>query len=416
MGSDSSRNARGRRNVVTIAIANASEQCRGQIMSSLAEMAEPLVEVVDLKRAPEASVGRHLDGVIVALDADRETWEFQLQELNFEGQHPAVIAAIAEHSGDAVRRALRAGAVDVLFLPAQIEDLSRCLIRIGEANKENIGEGAIICALGSVAGGVGVSTLTAALGLASRRITQKRVALLDLGMQSGALAALLDLNPDHTLSELVDPSSTIDSIRLESSLATHSSGLYLLASPKRIEEGEIISADSILAVLEVMRELFDIILIDCGHHMSETLVTVWEKATHLLYPVEQSINSVRPAQRFLDMFERLGLDHLEPQFLINRYVPANPFTVEKIEASLRRSMIARIPRDDEAFVKFQLGAADLHAIAQGSPATLAIDNLARHLSGITVAEAPRRLTLFSRLRTVLKQPVLQASPSSVSGG
>ena len=81
---------------------------------------------------------------------------------------------------------------------------------------------------GSVAGDVGVSTLTAALGLASRRITQKRVALLDLGMQSGALAALLDLNPDHTLSELVDPSNTIDSIRLESSLATHSSGLYLL--------------------------------------------------------------------------------------------------------------------------------------------------------------------------------------------
>jgi len=124
MGSDSSRNARGRRNVVTIAIANASEQYHGQIMSSLAEIAEPLVEVVDIKQGSEASVARHLDGVIVALDADRETSEFPLQELNFEGQRPARIAAIEEHSGNAVRRALRAGAADVLFLPAQIEDLS----------------------------------------------------------------------------------------------------------------------------------------------------------------------------------------------------------------------------------------------------------------------------------------------------
>jgi pilus assembly protein CpaE len=104
----------------------------------------------------------------------------------------------------------------------------------------------------------------------------------------------------------------------------------------------MVSAQRVVSVLEVMRELFDFILIDCGHHMNETLVAVWEHSSHLLYPIEQSISSVRPAQRFLEMFGRLGRSDLDSQFVLNRYTSANPFTVEKIEAALHRPIAARI--------------------------------------------------------------------------
>jgi pilus assembly protein CpaE len=396
---------RGNANVVTIALCGATDLCRDQIMAALAEMAEPLVEVVDQRPgSDEQHQRRSPDALIVALGENRETWGLQIQELGGEGIRPAIIAAINDRSGEAMRRALRAGADDIFFLPADPTDLSRCLVRVGEVRQGAGGKRAVICALSSVAGGVGVSTITTALGFAVRRLDHKRVALLDLGMQSGTLAALLDLNPEHTLSELADPTSKVDSLRLENALAAHPSGVYLLAAPKRIEESEMVSTDSVLAVLEVMRELFDMILIDCGHHMNESLIAVWEHCTHLLYPVEQSISSVRPAQRFLEMFGRLSLSGLDLQFVLNRYTPGNPFSPEKIEAAIRRPLAARIPRDDEAFIQFQLGEADLATIAPRSAATLAIENLARMLCGTPQAIDIARLPFLARVRAAFKAP------------
>ena len=167
----------------------------------------------------------------------------------------------------------------------------------------------------------------------------------------------------------------------------------------------MVSVNTVAAVLEVMRELFDFILIDCGHHMNEALVAAWEQSTHLLYVVEQSVSSVRPAQRFLEMFERLPLTELDLQFVLNRYDPTNPFSAEKIEAALRRPLAARVPRDDAAFLKFQLESADLAGVAPKSPSRFAIDQLAARLNGVNSAVATAAAPLFlARLRAAFKLP------------
>jgi pilus assembly protein CpaE len=183
----------------------------------------------------------------------------------------------------------------------------------------------------------------------------------------------------------------------------HDSGLYLLAAPKRIEESEMVTAHTISAVLGVMRELYDFIVIDCGHHMSEVLVAAWEQSTHLFYVIEQSVSSVRPAQRFLEMFNRLGLDRLDLQFVLNRYDPHNPFSTERIEQALRRPIAAWIPRDDEAFMQLQLRGADLAKLAANRPAQLMIDDLARRLCGLSAA-AESGLPLLARMRAVFLRP------------
>jgi pilus assembly protein CpaE len=416
--SGAERPARGRANVVRVAIVGARDLCRDQIVAALAEMAEPLVELTTSESTSGGSKERSPDVVIAALGEDRETWALQVQDLIGAAARPALIAAITDRSAEAVRQAMRAGVDDVFFLPVEASDLSRCLVRVCEARQSGAAaHHGIVCALGSVAGGVGVSTLTVALGFALRRLDQRRVALVDLGMQSGALAALLDLNPEHTLGELADPTTPLDSLRLEASLTPHASGLYLLAAPKRIEEGEMVSAQSVVAVLEVMRELFDFILIDCGHHMNETLVAVWEHSSHLLYPIEQSVSSVRPAQRFLEMFGRLGLSDLDLQFILNRYTSANPFTIAKIEAALHRPIAARIPRDDETFVQFQLGGEDLATTAPRSPARLVIDHLAREIAGMpAVSEAATGASFRTWLRAMFKQPLAATPPDVLANG
>lgn len=387
-----------------IAICGASESQHNDLCEALAKITQVKLEIVDIATTtrPSAGVGAGPVVLIAVLRSDPEFWAMQIHEWIEKAPGASVIAAVEEHSGDAVRQALRAGAYEVIFLPSDPADLARCLIKIGEAHQRN-SAGAVVCSLVSVSGGVGVSSIAAALAFALMGQQHKRVALVDLALQCGALSAILELDPEHTFAELIDPTSTIDSIRLEAVLSAHPSGLYLLAAPKRIEESELVSATTVASTLRVMSELFDVVLVDCGHHMTESLIAAWEQSRYLLYFVEQSVTSVRPAQRFLNLFERLMLkEAVDLRFILNRFDAANPFTVDKIENALKLSVAARIPRDDKAFTELQLGSADFSAVAPNSPARASIENLARQISGSTAPTNGRRApAFFSRLRAAV---------------
>jgi pilus assembly protein CpaE len=353
-----------------------------QARAALARVDEPPLELVEPLQSATAPPALY----IVMLSDDRDTWNMQIAEWAQTGEKRVpVIAAVTDREADTVREALRAGASDVLFLPLEGSDVARALLKIAHTGQMRDSTGALVCALTSIGGGAGVSSITAALALALPRLAHRRVAVIDLGLQSSALATLLDLEPEHTIAELADPTSTLDSIRLESVLSAHKSGVYLLAAPHRIEEGELISVSTISAALNLIQQLFDVVLIDSGHHLTEGVVAAWEQSQSLLYVVEQSVTSVRPAQRFLDLFERLDLTRTGLRFVLNRFDPGNPFTVAKIEEALKTRIWSTIPRDDHGFTQLQLESVDLAQAAPRSGANTAIDLIACELAGIRAA-------------------------------
>jgi pilus assembly protein CpaE len=175
-----------------------------------------------------------------------------------------------------------------------------------------------------------------------------------------------------------------------------------LLRQKRIEEGELISVSTITATLTVLRELFDFVLVDCGHQLSEGSVAAWEQSQQLIYIIDQSVTSVRPAQRFLDLFGRLHLKDLDPQFVLNRFDSNHPFSIEKIETALKRTLMACIPRDNAAFMQAQLENADLAVTAPNSPGGAAVDAIARNLCRMPeTVNGRHRAAFFSRLRTAV---------------
>src|SRR5229473_1331581 len=247
-----------RLNTLKIVVAGGNDAERAAVRTALAEITEPKLEIADPSASPSASSANGAGTeVMMVLGDEPEGWPTQLRDWAGREPRPPLVALISSHSAETVRMALRAGAEEVLVLPVDSNELTRCLVKISETHQGAGLSRSTTLSLVSVAGGVGVSSLTAALGFAIRRLTKKQVALVDLGLQCGALAAILDLEPEHTISELADPTSAIDSIRLESVLCKHDSGLQLLAAPKRIEEAEMISAATVATTLKLMDELLD---------------------------------------------------------------------------------------------------------------------------------------------------------------
>jgi pilus assembly protein CpaE len=386
------------------------EAYRAEVLASLQNLPEPPLEITE--KSPDGLPAHNGNGngkangnghaapdvVMVVFNGDVEESLNYLQGVGETQPRPAIFALLRERSPGLMKRVLRAGADELLFLPLDTGDATRALLKISESRRreDQTGMGTVV-SLVSLVGGVGVTSLAGNLALALRYSLDKRVALIDLDLQASALSVFLNVEPERTIMALTEGEKKIDSIQLESALSKHSSGIYLLAAPKRIEDSEMVTDGAIGNVIEIMRQLFDYVIVDCGTHIDASKVAAWERSQHLFYVLDQSIGAARCAWRFVDLCSRLGLNNLEPAFVISRFVSNHPISEEQLSHTLARPIYARIPRDEKVLERVQLSAQDLWQVAPNSPLTKTIEEMSRKLDGVSDLGASRNGSLVSRL-------------------
>lgn len=371
-----------RRGALRLHLVGDGAEQRGGVRSALQALGDPPLAISesDPNQAGPLPGEQPPDVTVVLFNGNEVRALSYLEAQAARSPRPALFAMLDERSPGLMKRVLRAGADELLFLPLDAGDATRALLKVSEARwRSERRDGGVVCSFTSVVGGVGVTTLAAGLGLALRHMMGKRVALIDLDLQSGGLAIALNLEPEVTILPLIRLERKLDSMQLESALTKHPSGVYLLAAPKRIEESEMISDLTVATVTDLMRQLFDFVIVDCGSHVDENAVAAWERSDHLFYVLQQSIMAARSAWRFIDLFQRLGLTSLEPKYLLNRYSQSHPITDRQIETTLAHPIFQRIPEDDRAAQRTELTGKDLWQTAPGSPLAHALEELARRI-------------------------------------
>ena len=404
------RKGEGKRGALRVLLV-APEAHRAEVLASLQGLPEPPLEITE--KSPDA-LGASANGngngssngnghgapdvVMVVFDGDEEESLNYLQGVGETEPRPAIFALLRERSPGLMKRVLRAGADELLFLPLDTGDATRALLKISESRRreDQTGMGTVV-SLVSLVGGVGVTSLAGNLALSLRYTLDKRVAIIDLDLQASALSVFLNVEPDRTVMALAEGDKKIDSIQLESALSKHGSGIYLLAAPKRIEDSELVTDGTVSNVIEIMRQLFDYVIVDCGTHIDATKVSAWERSQQLFYVLDQSIGAARCAWRFVDLCGRLGLNNLEPAFVISRFISNHPISEEQLSHTLARPIYAKIPRDEKVLERVQLSAQDLWQVAPNSPLTKSVEEMSRKLDGVSDLDAGRNGSIVSRL-------------------
>ncbi len=374
-----------------------------EVKDALAALGDPVLNIEELEPDPEAAIDAAYDVTMVVFNGNDELSLSYLNSRAGQEPRPALFALLHDRSPDLMKRVLRAGADELLFLPLDTGDATRALLKISESRRReevHVGGGTIV-SLVSLIGGTGVTSLAANLGLALRYAFDKRVAVIDLDLQTGGLSVFLNLEPERTIMTLTEGTRKLDSIQLESALSKHASGIYLLAAPKRIEDSELVTDATVGATLELMRQLFDFVIVDCGTHIDSNTVAAWERSSHLFYVLDQSIGAARCAWRFVDLVGRLGLTGVEPNFILSRFVPGHPITEDQLSHTLAKAIHTRIPRDEKVLERVQLSAQDLWQVAPNSPLAKSVEDLARRLEVGSDAAEEGQNSLVSRLLNVI---------------
>jgi pilus assembly protein CpaE len=254
---------------------------------------------------------------------------------------------------DVLIQALRAGAKEFFSQPIRTEEVRAGLLKFKERQQNlqlNQGEkrGKVIDVIGSK-GGVGTTTI--AVNLATTLAESKQsptVALIDINLLFGEIPIFLNMEAESRFNwgEVAKNSSRVDSTYLMSVLSKHRTGVYVLPSPAELDGVYPATPEIMESVLNVMRRLFDFIVVDGGQSVDEISFKMLELSDRVLAVAVLNLPSLTNLKRLSSTFQNLGYPGEDKvKVVINRYQKKSPISLKEAEESLKQKIHWLIPND-----------------------------------------------------------------------
>jgi pilus assembly protein CpaE len=245
---------------------------------------------------------------------------------------------------------------------------------------EEVGKEGRVIAVLAPSGGSGSSTLAANIATV---LAQKHKAsiLVDLKLETGDLAALLDLKPTHTIADLCQNMARIDRVMFERSLARHSSGVHLLASPLQFSDVSFVTAEGVRKTLGMARLIFPYVVMDLDHSFHPEQVEALRQANLVLIVFRLDFASLRHARRTLDYLDKLGIGRDRIQFVVNRYGQPKEVPFAKAEEALGVKISHYIPDDPKSVNRANNDGVPLVIESPSSRVSRSVEKLAASVNG-----------------------------------
>lgn len=249
---------------------------------------------------------------------------------------------------------MRAGADDFAPLPLPSSALADCVTRL---RVFNAGSGAggptragLVFPVYGSAGGVGATTFSVNLAWELALETAKagkKVALLDFNFQYGTVATYLDLPRREAIYELLSDTSTLDEEGLSQAMTTYGGKLAILTAPMDVLPLDIIGPEDVRALLMLMRQDFDAIVVDLPQTLTHWSDLVLQESDEFFAMMHTDMRSAQNMLRFLRALKSEELPIEKVSVCLNR---APTFTdlsgknrAHRLEKSLGVDFAVRLP-------------------------------------------------------------------------
>jgi pilus assembly protein CpaE len=353
-----------------------------------AGLEETSIKLHSLRTAMSQPVELMSGLLVVVLGADPEQAVVAIERV--WGLNAGRLLAIGPASDPRlILRTLRGGADDYVGEDELDSELPKAIARWKEGRSGQSEPGRLVAVVSS-SGGCGSSTIAASLGVALRQnhvdAHSAGVLLIDFRQATGDLAALLNVKPAYSLSDLCQNLDRIDRLFFESTLTKHDSGLQLLASPRRFDDPPI-GPDEVRQILGLARASFPYIVVDVEPGLGEAALQVLRQADAVLLALRLEFSPLRNARLTLDHLERKGIEKSRIKPVVNRLGEPKQVPVDRAEDALGMKLFHLIPDDAATVIRANNGGVPVVLDAPKSKVALSLTKLA---GALTAALAARK--------------------------
>jgi pilus assembly protein CpaE len=258
----------------------------------------------------------------------------------------------AEYADPAIlMRVIRLGAREFFPQPINTDDVKQALQAFKEQQTESMhkGEkksGKIISIFGSK-GGVGTTTVAVNLAMSLLQAQNgQSVVLLDMNTLFGEVPLFLEMSPKFHWGEITKNIDRLDDTFLTNILTRHQSGIHVLPSPAYLN-GHVRPTPEIMSrLLDLMKRMYDYVLIDTGQSTNDTSLRVVELSDILLLVTILSLPCLANTNRLIKSFLDLGYsDNDRIKIVLNRYTKNGDISLKDAEAGIKKELFWIIPND-----------------------------------------------------------------------
>ena len=311
-----------------------------------------------------------------------------------------VIIMSVQSEADYLRRAMLAGARDFLMKPFSGDELVEAVRNVYHTRPVSVvpavalgssaGTGVAgdaghqarlgkILAVFSPKGGIGCTTIAVNTAVALAAAGNKTL-LVDGSLQFGDVGVMLNLKSSTSIIDLVERADDLDPDLISSVMINHESGMHVLLAPPRPEMAELVSADDTKKLMEILRTLYDFVVVDTSTSLDDVSLALLDLADRIILVTHQSLPSLKNVSRFFDLSEVLEYEREKVILVINHASKRMNITVKDIEDTLKSPAAAVFPEDSAAYDAADQGRPLVSATWQRRPISQALVRFARRLS------------------------------------
>ena len=273
-------------------------------------------------------------------------------------QCPVVIMSV-QGERDYLRRAMQSGAREFLIKPFTGDELVASIRRVYdlEAKKgayspkleappaEPASSGGKVCVVLSGKGGCGKTFVAINFAAALRIETGARVCLIDLDLQFGDVGVMMNLDHAKTITELVDGAGALDWEFVDDVLADGPLGLRILLGPFSPEYGDLVRAEHVHQIVDILRREFDYIVVDTGGQLSEATLEAIDLSDQVIVVGALTIPAIKDTRLMLKMLESLRVERSHVSVVVNAHDAHAVYDGATVERNLKFPVRLQLPSE-----------------------------------------------------------------------